>query len=250
MQPKERRYQLASPKDAQAIAKMSRDEIEKGLGWRWRPRRVLAHIKSPTSLVLTAKDKKQRLLGFAIMSLKFLTRDLAQGTESNAHILLLAVTPKARRQGIATALLEWLEACARQAGASAILLEVLADNQAAQRFYKTQQFCVLQMMPYYYEGRASGLRMRKRLVTPTPPTGDALSQHLRRLLTNHQTQHEQKMTRFALELTGRQHELWQARVVARPVRSLGTLSREWGIPIETLRREEAALHKAFHKALP
>jgi ribosomal-protein-alanine N-acetyltransferase len=36
---------LARPSDAQAIAEMSRDLIEHGLGWRWTPSRIRAALR-------------------------------------------------------------------------------------------------------------------------------------------------------------------------------------------------------------
>jgi ribosomal-protein-alanine N-acetyltransferase len=73
---------LARPADAAAIAALSRDLIEYGLRWRWRPRRVAASIRAPEVNVLVARIH-DNLAGFAIM----------RYGDDVAHLDLLAVAP-------------------------------------------------------------------------------------------------------------------------------------------------------------
>ena len=89
---------LARQSDAPRMAVMSRDLIETGLGWRWRPERILACLRDRATNGLVAVER-QRMIGFAVM--KYL--------DEQAHLLLLAVAPGRRRSGVGRALFAWLE---------------------------------------------------------------------------------------------------------------------------------------------
>ena len=65
--PQDITLQLAGRSDAQAIAAMSRDLIESGLGWEYRPERIGAMIADRDISTLVARDG-DKLMGFAIMS--------------------------------------------------------------------------------------------------------------------------------------------------------------------------------------
>lgn len=57
---------LAQPADAEDIAIMSRELIERGLPWNWRPARVLRAIRDPdTNVAVVRMDGV--LVGFGIM---------------------------------------------------------------------------------------------------------------------------------------------------------------------------------------
>lgn len=147
---------LAKLGDAERIARMSRDLIEVGLGWRWTAARVATQIRCPDTCVVVARTR-QRLIGFAIMH--FLTVD--------AHLLLLAVHPSWQRLGIGQRLIEWLEKSARVAGITSIHLEVRASNKNAQTFYRALGYRETTVAPRYYNSRESALRMIHNLrVTP------------------------------------------------------------------------------------
>ncbi|HJV94436.1 MAG TPA: GNAT family N-acetyltransferase, partial [Albitalea sp.] len=115
---------LAQPADAIAIAELSRDAIEQGLGWSWTPRRVLRSVRDASTNVAVAR-RDGALLGFAIM----------QYGDEDAHLLLLAVRAAQRRQGVGKALLAWLETTARVAGIALIRLETRASNMGGRSFY-------------------------------------------------------------------------------------------------------------------
>lgn len=143
---------LARAADAEAIARMSRDLIEQGLGWRWTAAHVARQIRCPDTLVLTARSS-DRLLGFAIMHYGF----------EEAHLLLLAVRPQNRRQGIGRRLVAWLEKSARVAGVATVYLEVRAVNRAARAFYESLGYETVRRLPGYYSGRETALRMAHSL---------------------------------------------------------------------------------------
>lgn len=145
--------ELASAAHAQAIAQMSREQIERGLGWSWTPRRVFCSIADADTNVVVALDFLGRVQGFAIMS---------YGDEQ-AHLSLLAVRPAQGRRGIGTALVRWHEAAALVAGIRRINLEARASNIVAQDFYRHLAYREVSVVPGYYRGREASVRMSKEL---------------------------------------------------------------------------------------
>jgi ribosomal protein S18 acetylase RimI-like enzyme len=156
---------LATPRDANAIAEMSRDHIESGLGWRYDPARVLRAMRSRETLVLAATEKntyvardRPALAGFAIMDFG----------DERAHLVLLAVQPVRRRRGIGRRLVDWMVETSLTAGMASIHLELRAGNEAARRFYRALGFSETVLMPKYYNGREAAMRMIRVLRAPGP----------------------------------------------------------------------------------
>jgi ribosomal protein S18 acetylase RimI-like enzyme len=161
----------AEPRDAQAIATMSRDFIESGLGWKYDAARVLRAMRDRETLAVVAcegakgnasSSRGGAVAGFAIMEFG----------DERAHLVLLAVRPSHRRLGIGQRLLDWLLESARVAGMASIHLELRAGNDAARRFYRAMGFYETVLVPGYYrsgEGRKEGaLRMLRVLRAPGP----------------------------------------------------------------------------------
>lgn len=143
---------LARLRDAQQIARMSRDLVEQGLPWSWTASRVATHIRSQESNVLTAWVDKQ-CAGFAIMEFH----------AEHAHLNLFAVDPQYRRSGIGRKLLVWLEETARVGGIFTVNLEVRADNFGGRAFYRTLGYHEVRTIPGYYSGREAAIRMTRDL---------------------------------------------------------------------------------------
>lgn len=80
-----------------------------------------------------------------------------------AEILTLAVRPGCRRRGIGRALLEAALASAREAGATAMFLEVAADNEAAAALYATAGFGEVGRRRRYYPGGGDARVLRAAL---------------------------------------------------------------------------------------
>lgn len=148
---------LAVAADAEAIALLSRDEIEHGLRWAWTPARVRRCIADARSNVIVARENG-RIVGFALMSY----------ADEHAHLLLFAVAPDRRRRGIATALWNWLETTLRTAGIAAAQVELRASNAAARAFYERVGFEPVAATPRYYQGAETALHMVKELAAPAP----------------------------------------------------------------------------------
>jgi [ribosomal protein S18]-alanine N-acetyltransferase len=143
---------LAMPADARAIAELSRREIEHGLPWRWTTPRVLRAIRGHDTNVVVAIEQ-ELLVGFGIMFYG----------EDAAHLNLLAVTPVARRRGVGSTLLCWLERVAGAAGLMQIELEARQDNAPALAFYTRHGYRTAETMIGYYLGMEDGVRLRKEL---------------------------------------------------------------------------------------
>jgi ribosomal protein S18 acetylase RimI-like enzyme len=156
---------LAEQGDARAIAEMSRDFIESGLGWRYDPASIQRALRRRETTVLVASERptyvageRPALSGFAIMD---------YGDE-RAHLVLLAVQPVLRRRGIGRRLVDWLMESAIIAGMASVHLELRADNEAARRFYRALGFSETVLMPRYYNGREAAMRMIRVLRSPGP----------------------------------------------------------------------------------
>ena len=149
---------LAEARDAQAIALMSRDLVEAGLGWKYDAPRVLRAIRERDTVVLAACERAS-MAGFAIMEFG----------DERAHLVLLAVQPGQRRGGVGRRLLEWLIGSARTAGIGSVHLELRERNEAARAFYRAMGFSESVLVPGYYRGRETALRMLRVLRVPGPP---------------------------------------------------------------------------------
>jgi [ribosomal protein S18]-alanine N-acetyltransferase len=156
---------LAEPGDARAIAEMSRDFIESGLGWRYDPAHIQRALRRPDTVALVAAERqtyvareRPGLAGFALMNFG----------DERAHLVLLAVQPPLRRRGIGRRLVDWLVESAVTAGMASVHLELRADNEAARRFYRALGFSETVLMPRYYNGREAAMRMLRVLRAPGP----------------------------------------------------------------------------------
>ena len=148
---------IAAPRDAQAIAEMSRDHIESGLGWRYDAAKVRRMMQNRETAVIAACERAS-LVGFGIMDFG----------DERAHLVLLAVQPLQRRRGIGRSLVDWLLESARTAGMASVHLELRAGNEAGRRFYRALGFSETVLTPRYYEGREAAMRMLRVLRSPGP----------------------------------------------------------------------------------
>jgi ribosomal-protein-alanine N-acetyltransferase len=149
--------------DALAIAELSRDLIETGLGWRWRAQRVRAMMREPECIVLTARTD-ETLMAFAIMEFH----------ATHAHLNLLATASAYQRQGHARRLLNWLVASAQIAGLDRIIVEVRADNTNALAYYADLGFTLKRRLVGYYAEREDALQLVRLLMDPKTAAGRPL----------------------------------------------------------------------------
>ena len=146
---------LALPGDARAIAEMSRDYVEYGLGWSWTPSRVLKAIHEGATNVAIVRER-EAVRAFGIM----------RYGEQKAHLTLLAVQPEDRKRGLGAVVLSWLEKSALVAGIECVQLEARADNPVAVAFYADRGYAQTGTVSGYYRGEIDAVRLEKRLWTP------------------------------------------------------------------------------------
>ena len=147
----------ALARDSHAIALMSREHIEHGLGWKYDALRIQRALGRGDVSLLAACDRGS-LVGFAMMEFG----------DERARLVLMAVRPTHRRRGIGRRLLEWLIESALAAGIESVHLELRATNDAARRFYRALGFGETILVPRYYDGTESALRMLRVLRAPLP----------------------------------------------------------------------------------
>ena len=68
-----------------------------------------------------------------------------------ADVMTIAVASAAQSRGLGAALMDWLIAEARRGGARHLMLEVRADNVAAQRLYSKAGFVMTTVRRRYYQ---------------------------------------------------------------------------------------------------
>ncbi|UYN83336.1 MAG: ribosomal protein S18-alanine N-acetyltransferase [Microcella sp.] len=108
----------------------------------WSRDMMAAEVASPHTLYLAALSDGE-LVGYAGLS--------APASSTQADVQTIAVDTTHRRLGIGTVLLRRLLDAARQRGAHEVLLEVRADNPAAQRLYELHGFAAIAVRPRYYQ---------------------------------------------------------------------------------------------------
>jgi ribosomal protein S18 acetylase RimI-like enzyme len=81
--------------------------------------------------------------------------------DDSAHLSLLAVRPNARRRGVGTAVLAWLEKVGSVAGVSRIRLEARRDNVPALTFYREHGYYERATVVGMYLGMEDGVRLEK-----------------------------------------------------------------------------------------
>jgi ribosomal protein S18 acetylase RimI-like enzyme len=81
--------------------------------------------------------RAEKILGFVMFTLESdrLERTLTRGLVENLYVV-----PDRRGEGIGTRLLSVAEAELRDEGATVVALEVLADNEAAREFYRSNGY--------------------------------------------------------------------------------------------------------------
>ena len=85
---------------------------------------------------------------------------------ADADVQTLAVARAGQRQGVGAALLEALAATAAGLGATVLLLEVAAGNEAALRLYERAGFERIALRRRYYADGGDAVIMRRRLHRP------------------------------------------------------------------------------------
>lgn len=130
-------------------------------------RRRLRHwIRADNGLLWVAEDGVE-LLGYGLV--------LFHGASRLARLYSIAVAASARGRGVATRLLQALEAEAAGRGCFIMRLEVAEDNRAAITLYRQAGYGPFDTVADYYEDHRSALRMQKVIrAAPSRVHGEAV----------------------------------------------------------------------------
>ena len=118
----------------------------------WSPKLVENELSADTRSVLLASDDS-KVIGYGSI----------QVIDDVADLQRIAVVPDARRAGLGRELLEELLAKATGLGATRIMLEVAADNDAAISLYESFAFAEIALRKGYYADGRDALVMEKSL---------------------------------------------------------------------------------------
>ncbi len=134
--------------DADKIAELSKQAIEKGLGWRWNSSKVLKAIKNPRMIVLVAKIRSE-FVGFGIMEYQ----------QNKANLNLLAVSKYFRNRGIGSELVLELQEIARRNDIENIYVQVREKNVRAREFYEKLGYGMIDVTRKYYSRKENAVIM-------------------------------------------------------------------------------------------
>jgi len=93
---------------------------------------------------------------------------LGHQQRGDGHVVTLDVARHVRRTGLASILMQKLEASFASLGCDSLMLEVAVNNRAGLSFYKKHGFSVVKTLRRYYPGGLDGLLMGKKLSTQLP----------------------------------------------------------------------------------
>jgi len=146
----------ALPEDASRMVEVMERAFEPTFGEAWNAAQLVSALSQPESFGELAIAKSSAV-----------AFTLARLISTEAELLLVAVSPEYRRQGVARRLLENVASAARTQGGRAIFLEVRAGNEPAVQLYKSAGFNEVGRRPAYYAGanqsRYDALTMRQSL---------------------------------------------------------------------------------------
>jgi [ribosomal protein S18]-alanine N-acetyltransferase len=156
-------FRRARAEDVPAIMEIERTTFVTDA---WSERSMLAEVTSEHGYYLVAFEPEQpeRIDAYAGL--------LAPRGAGEGDIQTIAVQPRARRRGLARALMNALIGEARSRGAAEIFLEVRADNPNAQALYLSLGFEEIGVRPKYYQPDGVDAIVM-RLTVPTPETTTA-----------------------------------------------------------------------------
>ncbi|GAB2540574.1 GNAT family N-acetyltransferase [Rhodanobacter koreensis] len=113
------------------------------------------HLDSDSALVLVASANHRNFLGTAVVFFR-------KGSRV-ARLYSIASKPEARGKGVGAALLEAIEAAARQRRCNAVRLEVRDDNAGAVRLYERHGYRHIGHYQHYYQDGTHAWRYEKSL---------------------------------------------------------------------------------------
>jgi [ribosomal protein S18]-alanine N-acetyltransferase len=135
------RYRDGGAADIAGVVAVMSAAFDSGYGEAWNQAQCLGILSLPDTWLILAEGDGGEPVGFA----------LSRMVVDDAELLLLAVTPAAQRQGIASALIDRAATVARAKAAERLLLEV-RDGNAAIDLYRRAGFAPIGRRAAYYRG--------------------------------------------------------------------------------------------------
>lgn len=126
----------AEPRDADAVARLHAASFYRG----WPRQDIEAYLLDPDTPTLVACDARRKVAGFAMLRL----------LGDDAELMTIAVEPKYRSKGVATALMRACFEDLLMTPSKRMILEVAADNPAAIKVYSRLGFTKLSERKGYY----------------------------------------------------------------------------------------------------
>lgn len=117
----------------------------------------LKYFLARSSTFAIVAEKAGHMAGFLLAEWS------ARGKRKPAHVITIDVAPADRRSGIANRMMDAAEVHYREAGCTALSLEVAVDNLAAQSFYSKRGFSITGRRVGYYNGVLDAFTMSKLL---------------------------------------------------------------------------------------
>lgn len=122
-------------------------------GISYSERELMAFISEPDVFTLVGLDKVSgEVQGFIVVQMG-----------RTGHVITIDVSPRARRSGVGSLLMNGAEERLRVSGARAVGLETAVDNAAALSFYKRHGYSVVRTWPRYYSNGVDALVLKKQL---------------------------------------------------------------------------------------
>lgn len=153
-------YRLAAPADLPNLLGLEEACFEQD---RISARSFRRLIAAPSALVLVAEGEGE-LLGYALVLLR-------RGSDI-ARLYSLAISRRARGQGLGGALLQRCEEQARAHGCRRLRLEVRTDNASAIGLYERNGYVRFARSADFYEDGSDAWRYEKPLGAPAPIAGN------------------------------------------------------------------------------
>ncbi len=144
--------EFAKLADVPEISRLSRDEIEFGLGWNYTPQKIVRIIKNKSKNIVVASHENQ-FVGFGAMTYR----------KDQANLDLLAVHNDYRQNKVGTKLVLWLEKVAATTGAFNIFVQLRENNTGAFNFYEHLGYQQLDELAGFYRGIENGIVMAKSI---------------------------------------------------------------------------------------
>lgn len=147
-------YRRARLRDLEALLALERDFPSDRLS-----RRSFRHFLTRGNAEVWVCTAGDRVIGDAVV--------LYRAASKAARLYSIVTDPKTRGRGVATVLLETVEAAARRRRVGRLCLEVRPDNVAARKLYEKFGYRLARRIKRFYEDGQDALRLERAITAPS-----------------------------------------------------------------------------------